>query len=125
MKRKLQQLIMALSLVLGMAVFASAPAGAINVFNDKVCPDGATSEVCKAKGESVNGPVQNVISTLLVAIGIIAVIMIIIGGIRYTLSNGDASQIKSAKDTVLYAVIGLIVAMLAYAIVNFVVGRFN
>ena len=113
---------MAFAAVLGIGLFAAAPAGAINVFKD--CPEGATTAVCQAKDDTVQGPVRTVISTLLIAIGIIAVIMIIIGGIRYTLSNGDASQIKSAKDTVLYSVIGLVVAMLAYAIVNFVVRQF-
>lgn len=122
MKQKLQTIMIALALTLGVGTFVVAPVGAINVF--KACPDGSTAEVCKAKDDSVSSPVQAVISTLLFAIGIISVIMIIIGGIRYTLSNGDSSQIKSAKDTVLYAVIGLVVALLAYAIVNFVVGRF-
>lgn len=60
---------------------------------------------------------------LLFIIGAIAVIMIIIGGIRYVTSSGDQAQTKSAKDTILYAVIGLVVAFMAYAIVNFVVGQ--
>jgi multisubunit Na+/H+ antiporter MnhB subunit len=55
----------------------------------------------------------------------IAVIMIVIGGIRYTTSNGDSSQVKSAKDTIMYAVIGLVVAILAYAIVNFILSAFK
>lgn len=122
MKQRLQPIILAVVAALGIGLFSAVPAGAINVFKD--CPDGATTAVCQAKDDSVQGPVQTVISTLLVVIGIVAVIMIIIGGIRYTLSNGDASQIKSAKDTVLYSVVGLVVAMLAYAIVNFVVRQF-
>ena len=69
--------------------------------------------------------VKQVINILLFLIGVISVIMIIIGGIRYTLSNGDSAQITSAKNTVLYAVIGLVVALLAYAIVNFVVLQFT
>jgi len=117
---KLQSIIMSLAFVLGLGVLTAAPAGAVNVFDD--CPVDTQSEVCKK--ENISDPVKDIISTLLVAIGIISVIMIIVGGIRYTLSNGDASQIKSAKDTILYAVIGLIVALLAYSIVNFVVGRF-
>jgi multisubunit Na+/H+ antiporter MnhB subunit len=64
------------------------------------------------------------VNVLLFVLGSIAVIMIIIGGIRYTTSNGEASQIKSAKDTIMYAVIGLVVAILAYSIVNFVVDQF-
>jgi multisubunit Na+/H+ antiporter MnhB subunit len=50
--------------------------------------------------------------------------MLIIGGIRYTISQGDQSQVTSAKNTILYAIIGLIVAILAYALVNFVVTSF-
>ena len=50
--------------------------------------------------------------------------MLIIGGIRYVISQGDAKQIESAKNTILYAVIGIIVALLAYAIVTFVVNSF-
>ena len=51
-------------------------------------------------------------------------IMIVIGGIKYTTSNGDASAVSGAKNTILYAVIGLLVAISAYAIVNFVVAKF-
>ncbi len=65
--------------------------------------------------------IKNIVNILLFILGAIAVIMIIIGGLRYTTSNGDASHVKAAKDTILYAVIGLVVALLAYAIVNFVV----
>jgi len=61
----------------------------------------------------------------LVVMGMVAVIMIVVGGVRYTTSNGDSSAIKSAKDTILYAVVGLVVAMMAFAIVNFVIDRFK
>jgi glucose uptake protein GlcU len=67
---------------------------------------------------------QKIVSTLLFILGILAVIMIIVGGIRYVTSAGDASRVKAAKDTVMYSVVGLVVAILAYAIVTFVVGRF-
>lgn len=83
---------------------------------------GSSSSICGA-ASSDNAPdiVKNVINTMLYILGIIAVIMIVIGGVRYTTSNGDSSQTKAAKDTILYAVIGLIVAIMAFAIVNFVV----
>lgn len=68
--------------------------------------------------------IKVIVNILLFILGAIAVIMIIIGGIRYTTSNGDASATKGAKDTILYAVIGLVVAILAYAIVNFVLSAF-
>ncbi len=69
--------------------------------------------------------VQTVVNILLYVLGVIAVIMIVVGGIRYTTSNGDSSNIKAAKDTILYAVVGLVVAIMAYAIVNFVVTAFS
>lgn len=57
--------------------------------------------------------------------GAIAVIVIISGGIFYVISNGDAGRVAKAKNLILYAVVGLILVMLAFAITNFVIGRFN
>jgi hypothetical protein len=124
MKQRLQTVMIALGLMLGVGSFVAAPASAISVFGDEACPADSTSKVCAAKGETVAGPVQTVISILLFAVGVVSVIMIIVGGLRYVISNGDAGRIKSAKDTVLYSVVGLVVALLAFTIVNFVVERF-
>ena len=63
-------------------------------------------------------------STLLLFVGISAVIMLIIGGFRYVFSQGNEKNISGAKDTILYAIVGIVVALLSYAIVNFVIGRF-
>lgn len=67
---------------------------------------------------------QTITNVLLFIIGAVSVIMLIIGGIRYTISQGDQSQVTSAKNTILYSIIGLIVAIIAYALVNFVVTTF-
>jgi len=69
--------------------------------------------------------VKNVTNTMLLVIGIVAVIMLIIGGFRYVLSNGNEKATVAAKDTILYAIIGIVVALLSFAIVNFVLGRFT
>lgn len=69
-----------------------------------------------------NGVFTKITSTLLMAIGIISVIMLIYGGIRYIISGGDQKKVTDAKNTILYALIGLIIALLSYAIVNFVIG---
>jgi hypothetical protein len=74
--------------------------------------------------KSVSGFVRTIVNILLTLLGSIAIIMIVIGGIRYTLSNGDTGAVTGAKNTILYAVIGLIVAIMAYAIVNFVIDNF-
>ena len=60
-------------------------------------------------------------NTLIFIVGAVSVIMMILGGLRYVISNGDQKNITAAKDTILYAVIGLIVALASYAIVNFVI----
>lgn len=85
------------------------------------------NNTCKdAKGATIACPTlperaQTITNVFLFALGAIAVIMIIIGGIRYVLSGGDSTSITGAKNTIMYAVIGLVVAILAYAIVNFVI----
>lgn len=72
---------------------------------------------------NIGTAITNIVNIMLYALGAIAVIMIVVGGIRYTTSNGDSNGIQSAKNTILYAVAGLVVAILAYAIVNFVVSN--
>lgn len=62
-----------------------------------------------------------IVNIMLFIIGAIAVIMIIVGGIRYVVSGGDQNAVTSAKNTIMYAVVGLIIAALAYAVVNFVI----
>lgn len=65
-----------------------------------------------------------VADTLILLIGSISVIMVIIGGIRYTLSGGNPQATKGAKDTILYALIGVVVSVLAYAAVVFIKNQF-
>lgn len=67
------------------------------------------------------GIIKTIVNILLFLVGSIAVIMIVIGGLKYVTSNGDQNAITSAKNTILYAIIGIVVAVLAYAAVNFVI----
>lgn len=80
--------------------------------------------VMTVDGSSWEGLRDSVINTLIYAVGIISTIMIIISGIRYVTSGGEAAKVAGAKNGILYAVVGLVVAILAYAIVNFVIGSF-
>jgi hypothetical protein len=70
-----------------------------------------------------NSIFQTVANTLIFIVLAVSVIMLIIGGLRYVLSSGEASAVKGAKDTILYAIIGIVVAILAFAIVSFVASR--
>lgn len=73
----------------------------------------------------MGGMFQTVSNVLLFLVGAIAVVMIIYGGIRYVLSGGDSNNVSAAKNTILYALVGVIVAILAYSVVNFVIGSFT
>jgi uncharacterized membrane protein len=71
------------------------------------------------------GIFSTITNVLLFIIGAVAVIMIVIGGLRYVLSGGDSKQVEAAKNTIMYAIVGIIVALLAYAAVNFVTTTFT
>jgi hypothetical protein len=125
--------------LVGVATLQASPAYAVNCSATPNAPSCAVKDGTTAAGADNdttcgdNGKqkctlglrIQQVVNVLLFIVGVISVIMIIIGGIRYVLSNGDSSQITGAKNTVLYAVIGLIVSLLAYAIIDFVVKQFS
>lgn len=86
--------------------------------------DGAKAAQCTGCPSDLfgdTGVFKQVTNTILYIVGIIAVIMLIIGGIKYVISGGDSKKVTDAKNTVLYAIIGLIISFLAFAIVNFVI----
>ena len=66
-----------------------------------------------------------IINAVLFIIGMIAVVMLIIGAVHYVTSGGDAAAVNKAKNTILYAIIGVVLSFMAYAIINFVVTQFN
>ena len=121
--KKFRVLFASLGLMIGLTAPLAAPMQAQAVDIYRACGTGAASSVCASKGEKVNGFVKNLVNTLLYIIGALAVVMIIVGAIRYTASAGNSSQTTAAKNTILYAVVGLALAIFAFAIVNFVIVR--
>lgn len=121
--------------ILGVTLLASfalsgAEAGAVSCdMNNMSVQSGA--DCAQGNGQPTNlvagnGSVfKRITDIMLFIVGAIAVIMLIIGGIRYVVSGGDQTQVTTAKNTVLYAIIGIVVAVLAYAAVNFVTGALN
>ena len=86
--------------------------------------EGARAAKCDGCPENLfgdTGVFKQVTNTILYIVGIVAVIMLIIGGIKYVISGGDSKKVTDAKNTVLYAIIGLVICFLAFAIVNFVI----
>lgn len=113
-------------------VMASSPAFAYDPFQN-VCNNqaGSSSAVCSGKPSDSsqnpltgrNGLIRGIANIIAIIAGIAAVILIIIAGFKYVTSGGDAAKTKSAKDTIVSAVIGLVIIALADAIISFVIGR--
>lgn len=78
---------------------------------------------CTEPGKKIDTTVDHVVNLLSVAVGIAAVIMLIIGGFRYVTSSGNQETVKAAKNTITYALIGLVIVALAQLIVNFVLNK--
>lgn len=122
MKKLFVSIISITALALAVGALVPQPALAqVDVFQN--CSGNSDTAICKATSDKLFGPNSiwtNILNTLIYAGGAVAVLMIVIGGVRYTASNGDQSQVAGAKNTILYAIIGLVVSVSAYAIVNFV-----
>ena len=91
----------------------------------------ATGAVVKPVGDTTTGgtggdtlrtSVTSILSNIIAALGLVAVVVMIIGGVQYMTSAGDAAKVEKGKKTILYGLIGLIVCVLAFVIVNFVIG---
>lgn len=87
--------------------------------------EAARADDMPAELVGVDGVFTRITNTVLYIVGIISVIMLIWGGLRYIMSGGDSKKITDAKNTILYAIIGLIIAILAFAIVNFVLNTIS
>lgn len=121
------KLVLAISVVGALAF--SAPVYAVDT--DAALNCGANLQLqtsgCTGTGEdpatSIEDTIQTVINIISIIVGIVAVIMIIIAGFKYITSNGDSGAVSGAKNTIIYAIVGLIIVALAQAIVRFVIGR--
>ena len=126
MKKTIRTAFAGLLLVPVLALGISAVAGSVDVsaqilngLNSVNTGNGPTNLT------GTGGGFTTIVNVLLFIIGAVSVIMLIYGGIRYTTSGGNANSVTAAKNTIMYAIIGLIIAIFAFAIVNFVVGELN
>lgn len=102
-------------------VFALAISPSVSALTLREGAEAARCDGCPRDLFGDTGVFRQITNTILYIVGIVAVIMLIIGGVKYVLSSGDAKKVTDAKNTVLYAIIGLIISFLAFAIVNFVI----
>lgn len=104
----------------GAAACATLTAGKVMALSVREGVEAAKTSEMPSTLVGDGGVINNVTNTILYALGIISVIMLIVGGVKYALSAGDAKAVTDAKNTILYALIGLVIAILAYSIVSFV-----
>lgn len=129
MMKKLKHIITSTLLLFAVSVSligAASPAlVSAQVAKDEVCKGlglttGTTGCDADPKTGTVDSTVGKVINVLSFVVGVISVIMVIIGGLKYVTSGGDSSKVSSAKDTILYAIVGLVVVAMSQVIVRFV-----
>jgi hypothetical protein len=105
------------------------PASTTSAAADQVCQglsqaDGSTGCDSTGTGKTATSLVNTIINLFSWVIGVIAIIMIIFGGFKFVTSAGDSGKVTSARSTIIYALIGLVVVALAQTIVKFVLGQF-
>ena len=128
MSTRLKQILSSLLIIPIMALGVSAALQINNVnvvrATDMTLSGGVSSSQGDDVPQDLAGDVfKNIVNILLFIIGAVSVIMLIYGGIRYTTSGGNANSVTAAKNTIMYSIIGLVVAILAFAVVQFVVNQ--
>lgn len=122
--KRIKNILLILAIITGISFPILTPSvGAVDPLQESCEGADADNLICKAindETDTVPNLIKTIVNILTYIIGTLSVIMIIVGGLMYTTSAGNADSIKKAKSTILYAVIGLVVALLSYAIVNFV-----
>lgn len=127
MKKIILSLIITVVGMFGMLSFVAAPVSAVTCPPGAIRGSAATYAECNTDstqtGSTLTTTIGKGINTVLGLIGIVAVVMMIYGGFQFLTSAGDAAKVAKAKNIVMYSVVGLVVAVLAYAIVNFVLSH--
>ena len=114
---------------LAVPAYASAQAASDTPIQDGLCSgtelsfSGAECTNAEGSGRTLDELIRLIINIVSIVVGVVAVIMIIFGGLKYITSGGDSSNVSSAKNTIIYAIIGLVVVALAQFIVRFVLGK--
>lgn len=125
-KKFLSVAILLPAIMLGVGVLALDPS-VVSAQDNLTISEGATNARSEDQPQNLfgdGGMFQQISNVMLFIIGAISVLMLIIGGIRYVVSGGDSTAVQNAKNTILYAIVGIVVALLAAAVVNFVIGSF-
>lgn len=127
MKKSLKNLAIgvATTTVLALSMLVTVPVGAASDIATQACSVDPSAAICADidNDSQLTTMATNIINTALMIVGVLAVAMIIFSGISYVTSAGDKAKTTKAKNTLIYSIVGLVVAISAYAIVNFVLSK--
>lgn len=117
-----KKIILTIGIIFGLGLlFMPSQALAFDNVWDDACTANPDTALCKERDDDkLPEMIRTIVNVLLYVLGAVSIVVIIMAGVFYTLSAGDQNQVTKAKNTLLYAVVGLVVALLAYAIVNFI-----
>lgn len=118
-------------MIIALAIVSFGAAGMIALASPDIAYADAKDDVCAGlpggcagnSDNKINSTLQNVIGILSAIVGIVSVIMIIVSGFRYVTAGGDASKISSAKNALIYAIVGIVIVAFAQFIVQFVLDK--
>jgi cytochrome bd-type quinol oxidase subunit 2 len=116
---------------MGLMIVAAIPAVVNAQVNENLCrgvllePGATCDDITDTAETEVNELATTIIDIFSLVVGIVSVIVIIVAGFRYIISGGEATNIQGARNTILYAVVGLVIVIFAQTIVKFVVNQIN
>lgn len=113
-------MLLTVPLVAAPAAYALSPQLAADSVGDACSGIGLAGGACTNNGSGISKVIKNIINILSIVVGVVAVVMIIVGGLRYITSGGETSKVAGAKNTIIYAIVGLIIVAMAQFIVHFV-----
>jgi len=123
----MKKLLIALAIIFGfgLATVSVLPQSVSADAADEICAGAgaANGGKCGDNGASLDKIFKNIIQIFAIIIGLVGIIMIMVGGFKYVTANGDSSNIASAKNTIIYALVGLVIAATAQSIVWFVLSN--
>ena len=120
--KKYTPIVLAIVFVFIATLFVSEDSSALSIFDgvNAARGNGQPSELF-----GIGGVVSTVTNVLLFIVGALSVVMLIIGGLRYVISGGNSTAVTAAKNTILYAIVGLVIAFVAFAAINFIITTFT
>jgi phosphoglycerol transferase MdoB-like AlkP superfamily enzyme len=124
-KNAVSMLLIGVIAIVGSTFFVSAAYASDVCSNVKNQDSPSYKALCDGEKteDDASNVVKNILNTVFIWIGIVSTVVVIVGGVFYMLSQGDPGKVARAKNTILYALIGLIVSLLSFAIVNFVLEK--